>query len=348
MPKGPDDGVHQQLELRRPQAEEGAEGRAGDRPQQREKLQPVLREVLEVRRDHLERGAEDRVEAAGHDLGRGRGPELGDDGGVQSQGLGVARFRRTSAGVGAQDGLCHRGDVLLREQADVVAGAHPGLEEPEAGALGASQGLYSGRAGSVWSPVGDRGVGGGRVESVDPQDIAEAAGHLRREGRAQARAHARVGLQDVGDRFHPVRLEELLSRRVGSQRRRHDGVPGRVGRRHQPLEVRSPLGAVRVRADHQAHGLVEHVHLVRLEVLDRARQTREQLAHERLGLAQLLDNKLAPALVADLQESLAGHVLDPRVGLVHELEELVDDGLEKLPVVAEEARVLFFFLKFFF
>ncbi len=43
--------------------------------------------------------------------------------------------------------------------------------------------------------------------------------------------------------------------------------------------------------------------------------------------ARLEDDKLSLALVADLQEGLAGHILDARVHLVHELKELVDHRL---------------------
>ena len=57
-------------------------------------------------------------------------------------------------------------------------------------------------------------------------------------------------------------------------------------------------------------------------------------------MARLIDDKLALALVADLEEGLAGHVLDARVRLVHELEQLVDHRLQELPVVAQEPRVL--------
>lgn len=44
--------------------------------------------------------------------------------------------------------------------------------------------------------------------------------------------------------------------------------------------------------------------------------------------------------MADLQKRLTRHVLHPRVRLVHELKELVDHRLEKLPVVAQKAGVL--------
>ena len=51
-------------------------------------------------------------------------------------------------------------------------------------------------------------------------------------------------------------------------------------------------------------------------------------------------DKLSPALESNLDEGVAGHVLHPLVCLVHELEQLVDDGLQEPPVGPEEPRVL--------
>ena len=50
--------------------------------------------------------------------------------------------------------------------------------------------------------------------------------------------------------------------------------------------------------------------------------------------------KLSFALVADLEEGFARHVLDAWVGLMHELEELVHHGLQELPMVAQKAWIL--------
>lgn len=56
--------------------------------------------------------------------------------------------------------------------------------------------------------------------------------------------------------------------------------------------------------------------------------------------ANLCLNKLPLAFLADLQECFARHVLDAWMGLMHELEQLVDNCLQKLPVVAQESRIL--------
>ena len=51
-------------------------------------------------------------------------------------------------------------------------------------------------------------------------------------------------------------------------------------------------------------------------------------------------NKLPPALEGNLDEGVTGHVLYSLVGLVHELKQLVDHGLEEPPVRPQEPGVL--------
>mmetsp|Transcript_12755 Transcript_12755/g.49781 ORF Transcript_12755/g.49781 Transcript_12755/m.49781 type:complete len:361 (+) Transcript_12755:1515-2597(+) len=57
-------------------------------------------------------------------------------------------------------------------------------------------------------------------------------------------------------------------------------------------------------------------------------------------LTNLHDDEFALALDGDLEEGVARHVLDARVRLVHEFEQLVHDSLQKLPVQAKEPGVL--------
>jgi len=66
----------------------------------------------------------------------------------------------------------------------------------------------------------------------------------------------------------------------------------------------------------------------------------EDLVDEGLGLSRLLSDEVTTALLSDLDESIAGHVLNSLVRFVHKLEKLVDDRLEELPVGLEESRVL--------
>ena len=51
-------------------------------------------------------------------------------------------------------------------------------------------------------------------------------------------------------------------------------------------------------------------------------------------------HELSFALVANLQESFTSHVLHPRMGLMHELKQLVHNCLQELPVVAQESGIL--------
>lgn len=57
-------------------------------------------------------------------------------------------------------------------------------------------------------------------------------------------------------------------------------------------------------------------------------------------ITDLQNDKLPLALGADLQECLAGHVLDTRVSLVHEFKQLVHDCLQEFPVIPQEPGVL--------
>jgi hypothetical protein len=76
--------------------------------------------------------------------------------------------------------------------------------------------------------------------------------------------------------------------------------------------------------------------------LGNEKRERGQKRRQRRGAEEphLLHHKLALALVGDLEERVARHVLHARVRLVHELEELVDHGLQELPVGAQELGVL--------
>mmetsp|Transcript_67821 Transcript_67821/g.151460 ORF Transcript_67821/g.151460 Transcript_67821/m.151460 type:complete len:474 (+) Transcript_67821:1658-3079(+) len=116
--------------------------------------------------------------------------------------------------------------------------------------------------------------------------------------------------------------------------------PHRVRPLHQFHQQRVAGWRVGLRRDHVPHGLVEDLHLTRLQVRDDRPQIEAQLINERHRLADLQNHELAPALLRNLEESIARHVLHTWVQLVHELEELVDHRLQKFPVGAEKARIL--------
>jgi hypothetical protein len=49
---------------------------------------------------------------------------------------------------------------------------------------------------------------------------------------------------------------------------------------------------------------------------------------------------MTSAFVRDLDERLAGHILHTFVRFVHEFEQFVDDGFQKLPMLPQEPRIL--------
>jgi hypothetical protein len=69
-------------------------------------------------------------------------------------------------------------------------------------------------------------------------------------------------------------------------------------------------------------------------------QQTEDLVDERLRFARLLHDEVPATLLRDLDECVARHVLHTLVRLMHELKQLVNDRLEKLPVRLEEAGIL--------
>jgi hypothetical protein len=142
----------------------------------------------------------------------------------------------------------------------------------------------------------------------------------------------------------------------------HEVVPGGVGSGHEVRDEEFLLRLVRLGGDHVPDGFVEGVDLEGGEVGGDALEVAEDLVDERFLLARLLHDEVATAptggrsgsaerrrsgekamldsLLSDLDERVASHVLNTLVRLVGELEELVDDRLEELPVRLEEARVL--------
>lgn len=49
---------------------------------------------------------------------------------------------------------------------------------------------------------------------------------------------------------------------------------------------------------------------------------------------------MSPALVRDFDEGIASHVLNAFVSLVHEFEELIDNGFQKFPMRTQKPRIL--------
>ena len=75
------------------------------------------------------------------------------------------------------------------------------------------------------------------------------------------------------------------------------------------------LRLVRLRGDHVADSLVEGVNLLWRQVDSNAVQHPQDLVHKRLSLPCLLHDEVATALLGDLDERVARHVLDTCYGI---------------------------------
>eukprot|EP00001_Collodictyon_triciliatum_P065116 11553_4 len=69
-------------------------------------------------------------------------------------------------------------------------------------------------------------------------------------------------------------------------------------------------------------------------------RSNQELFNEGRKLLRLVLDELVFAPLADLEKGLACHVLDTRMRLVHELEQLIHHSFEELPVRTQESRIL--------
>ena len=150
-----------------------------------------------------------------------------------------------------------------------------------------------------------------------------------------ARPH--VGLENTAELLHSLVVfqdVDILGRLVD------DVVPDLVGQRHVLFDQDLLLRRVRRRRDHVADGLVKGVDLLGLQVADDRVDVAQEFIDKGHHFADLDLNELPATLLGDLDERVARHVLDALVGLVHELEQLVDDGLEEAPMSTQKTGVL--------
>mmetsp|Transcript_18783 Transcript_18783/g.59888 ORF Transcript_18783/g.59888 Transcript_18783/m.59888 type:complete len:439 (-) Transcript_18783:909-2225(-) len=176
-----------------------------------------------------------------------------------------------------------------------------------------------------------------RVHFIHLQHLLEDAEQLRRERMPHRVAELHVELHDGAQRLG--RLRGIQSGHVGA-RVAHDAAPRGVqllDRKEEQLVLQpSSLEHGQRHADGLEKGPLLHLRQLRRD----GRQVDEDEAQEHLRLAVLHAHKLGAALLADLEEGVARHVLHARVRLVHELEQLIHHRLEELPVRDQEARVL--------
>mmetsp|Transcript_27650 Transcript_27650/g.70460 ORF Transcript_27650/g.70460 Transcript_27650/m.70460 type:complete len:1163 (-) Transcript_27650:210-3698(-) len=336
--EGPLDRLDDQREVALVREQRG-EAVVVDRAQEVEEVCAVLGEVFEVLRDHVEGALEDGLEDARH-LRRHERLQLVDEAREEREHLGVARFG-DRAHVVAEDRVEQRRHKLGEHEVVVLRLVDERVEQPQRLLLDRAHRAHRRRRHQVH--VGAARRGDRRVDHlgeglVDVEQVNVDVRELHRVRVAERAHHALVGADDRLQLLHGVRLLERLA--VGALGRLEDLEPHLVGPLHQLHEQPVARGLVGLRGDHIRDRLVEDLHLAVLEVRDDRAQVEAELVDERHRLAHLQDHKLAPALLRNLEERVARHVLDPGVELVHELEELVDHRLQELPVRAQEARVL--------
>mmetsp|Transcript_33326 Transcript_33326/g.85439 ORF Transcript_33326/g.85439 Transcript_33326/m.85439 type:complete len:256 (-) Transcript_33326:2211-2978(-) len=154
---GPHDGVDQDLENVARDHEEGAEAAVVDLLQEVEEIDPVLREILHVRRNHGQSALKHGPEHAGDLLGDGV-PRLLDDRRKEGEDLGVARVGVVVLIV-RQHVVHQGGDKVLHDALHVIAPVHRGLDQPERLPLDRAHEPHPGGLGG--EGVGDDGRGDG-------------------------------------------------------------------------------------------------------------------------------------------------------------------------------------------
>lgn len=166
--------------------------------------------------------------------------------------------------------------------------------------------------------------------AVDGKHVHEDSGNLRGDKRvARARQGRTVRLQDGHQAAQRVDVLEDAGVGHGGG---NDGVPRLVRHEHQNADPGVRLSLHRVGLDHASNGLVKDVHLMRVQIAQDGAHAAQNVVDERLAFPGLDHDKLATALFRNLDERVAGHVLDALVAFVHKLKQLVHHRLHELPV----------------
>jgi hypothetical protein len=143
--------------------------------------------------------------------------------------------------------------------------------------------------------------------SIHLQHVAVQSADLGIEVGADGRASRHIGLHDVANNLDGI---GILQDGGVHGRLLDDLVPGRIGDGHQVGQQSFLLIPVALGRHHVAAGLVECVNLLRREIAGNLGEVPDDLLDERLVLARLERDKVAPALLGDLDEGIARHVLN--------------------------------------
>jgi len=147
---------------------------------------------------------------------------------------------------------------------------------------------------------------------VDVEHVQVDAAQLVDVRVAEGAAGSNIRLKNIAELFDYFWLFERVAF-VGC--RGDYRVPDNVRQMHVLLDELVLGGQVCLGRDHVAYSLVECVHLVRLQVADDCVYVVENLFDEWNGLAHLDLNEVTAAFLRDLDECIAGHVLDTFVSL---------------------------------
>lgn len=327
--------VDNELELAVIQLEKGVETVGVDRSQQGKELNAVLWELGEILVDHLQSALKDVL----HDVWNlvlHKAAKLANDDGKESKHLGITGVWNITVVV-EEDGVQESWDKVSANHLQVIGSLNVGLEELEDFLLDGP------KTSDLWSLGGNiTTVCNGLRDhlarsSVHLKHIKVDLANLWEEVAADRCACRDVGLHDVADDLDGVAV--LKDGWVGSCLL-DDLLPSDIRIGHE-LGDESLLSVLLwLGGNHVTAGLVEGVDLLWRQVACDLAHGSDNLVNEWLLLSWLKCDKVTLALAGDLDECIASHILDTLVRFVHELEELVDDSLEELPVGLQETWIL--------
>jgi hypothetical protein len=350
---GPETGINNELELAVVELQQGGEAGQVNGTEKLEELDTVLGVLGEVLVDHLKSAFKNVLHDDGN-LVLHESLELGDDGGHNVEDLSIAGIGNVTVVVD-QYGVQKRRNNAVGNHLQVVRLLDIGVDQLQDLLLDGTETTDTGHLRSdrtVLSNTLRDHLGDGTVHAehvhVDTSD-------LRVEVVADRGTSGNVGLHNVSndlDGFGVLQNSRVLSG-LGDDR-----IPSLVGEQHQVMD-QPLLGALlSLRVDHVTTCLVESVDLLGRKVAGDALHVTHDLLNKGLRLAGLEGNKVPPALLGNLNEGITSHVLDTcfvldiisvnfreyteltLVGLVHELEKLVDNSLQEFPMSLQESRIL--------
>mmetsp|Transcript_29229 Transcript_29229/g.84962 ORF Transcript_29229/g.84962 Transcript_29229/m.84962 type:complete len:456 (+) Transcript_29229:341-1708(+) len=314
----PDHRIYHELLVLRRDVEESWEALQIDGAKELEKSNPMLGKILKVLRDHLQRALKHglhypryiilnmTLELLNHSCKEGEDLRIAGTGNVPL--------------VIAKDGIQHRRDEALSHCArfslrrTTLIDKHN--QKPQDLLLCASHGASKTHLRGDRTLLSNRRRYALRIHLVNVEHVQKEGLELMREERTDRVAYSIIHLQNLDNLLDRTGLNEALH--IGSSLV-HNDAPRLVGKLHElglegrPIDRyrRSPV------VQHAADGFVKGLDLMRFQIANDAGEGIDQLADERCSFIGLHGNKLPLALRRDLEESIARHVLNTGMTLVH-------------------------------